>query len=152
MLDSVEVKNFGCSLSPEGSHRNFKFLDKHHSIVYYSVQMGQFQFILWLANWYLEAQSFEFEWDQGNLEKSASKHGVPRDEVESAFELKQAVAIGRQYSPPTDEERLCIVGPSVQGKLISIVFTLRSGRVRPISARPASKKERRVYEAVRKKT
>jgi uncharacterized DUF497 family protein len=114
--------------------------------------MGQFRFILWLANWYLESEAFEFEWDQGNLAKSSVKHGVPREEVESVFELKQAFALGRQVSPPADEERLCIVGPSTEGKLISIVFTLRDGRVRPISARPASKKERRVYETVRKET
>ena len=72
--------------------------------------------------------------------------------MESVFELKQAFAFGRQVSPPADEERLCIVGPSIEGELISIVFTLRDGRVRPISTRPASKKERRVYEAVRKET
>src|SRR5262249_12311032 len=103
--------------------------------------MGQFKFILWLAYWYLQTEIFDFEWDNGNSTKSAKKHGVSSDEVESVFELKLAATLGRQFSPVVDEERLCIVGPSSTGRLISIVFTLRDGRVRPISARPANRKE-----------
>ncbi|MFZ4404793.1 MAG: BrnT family toxin [Pseudobdellovibrionaceae bacterium] len=43
-----------------------------------------------------------------------------------------------------------IVGPSSEGRMISVVFTLRDGRVRPISARNASRKERKLYEEVSK--
>lgn len=114
--------------------------------------MGQFQFILWLAYWYLQSTGFEFEWDSGNSTKSAQKHGVGSEEVESVFELKLAAPLGRQKSPVVEEERLCIVGPSSQGRLLSVVFTLRDGRVRPISARPANKKEQKLYEEVRKAT
>lgn len=114
--------------------------------------MGQFQFVLWLAYWYSQTESFDFEWDAGNMAKSTSKHGVALDAVESVFELKLAVPIGRQVSPAAEEERLCVVGPTSEGQLVSVVFTLRSGRVRPISSRPASKKERRLYEDVRKAT
>lgn len=114
--------------------------------------MGQFQFILWLAYWYFQETSFDFEWDQSNSHKSAKKHDVSIEEVESLFELKLGVPIGRQISPPVHEERLCIVGPTQEGRMISVVFTLREGRVRPISSRPASRKERRDYEKVRKTT
>ena len=112
--------------------------------------MGQFRFILWLAYWYLQNDLFEFEWDRGNVHKSHDKHGVSPDEIESVFELKLAVPIGRQVSPVVDEERLCLVGPSIDGRMVSVVFTLRDGRVRPISARDASRKERKLYEEVRK--
>ena len=111
--------------------------------------MAQFQFILWLAYWYLQTEFFEFQWDKGNLAKSVTKHGVSTDEVESVFSLKMAVPIGRQVSPSVDEERLCVVGPSQEGRLLSVVFTLRDGRVRPISSRIAGHKERRLYEEVR---
>ena len=110
--------------------------------------MGQFKFALWLAYWYLQNESFEFEWDSGNSAKSLKKHGVTAEEVESVFELRLAVPIGRQVSPPTEEERLCIVGPSVEGRMISVVFTLRDGKVRPISCRLAHRKERKVYEEI----
>lgn len=122
------------------------------SIVYYSAFVGQFEFILWLACWYLQQESFEFEWDAANASKSKQKHGVETLEVESVFDLKLAATLGRQVSPETSEERLCIVGPSCEGRLISIVFTLRNGRVRPISSRLASRKERKLYEEVRKAT
>src|SRR5262245_15717694 len=112
--------------------------------------MAQFQFVLWLAYWYLQNDHFEFDWDSGNLRKSQDKHDVSPDEVESIFELKLAVPLGRQTSPHVPEERLCVVGPSWEGRMISVVFTIRDGRVRPISARDASRKERKLYEEVRK--
>lgn len=112
--------------------------------------MGQFKFVLWLAYWYLQNESFEFEWDSGNFTKSLAKHGVDTDEVESVFTLRMAVPIGRQVSPEVEEERLCLVGISFEGRLISVVFTLRDGSVRPISSRIANKKERKLYEEIRK--
>ena len=108
--------------------------------------MAHFKFIFWLAYWYLQSDLFEFEWDRGNLNKSLNKHDVSPDEIESVFELKLAVPLGRQVSPPVDEERLNLVGPSSEGRMISVVFTLRDGRVRPISGRDASRKERKLYE------
>lgn len=112
--------------------------------------MGQFKFVLWLAYWYLQNESFDFEWDAGNFTKSLAKHGVDTDEVESVFTLRMAVPIGRQISPEVDEERLCLVGISLEGRLISVVFTLRDGSIRPISSRIANKKERKLYEEIRK--
>lgn len=112
--------------------------------------MGRFRFILWLAYWYSQSEFFEFEWDAGNSEKSVNKHEVSIEEVESLFELRLGVPLGHQVTPPTEEERLCVIGPVSSGKMISVVFTLREGRVRPISSRPASRRERRTYEKVRK--
>lgn len=112
--------------------------------------MGQFKFTLWLAYWYLQSDVFEFEWDRGNSTKNKTKHGVSTADIEGVFALKLAVPIGRQVAPSVDEERLCVVGPTTAGGMISVVFTLRDGRVRPISSRPASRKERKLYEEVRK--
>ena len=116
------------------------------------MSIGQFRFVIWLYYWYLQAEGFDFEWDSANSNKSQAKHGVSTVEVESVFELKLAVPIGRQVSPPVAEERHCLVGPSEDGRMISVVFTLREGRVRPVSCRPASRKERALYEAIRKAT
>ena len=114
--------------------------------------MGQFKFALWLAYWYLQSEDFQFQWDDGNSAKSLSKHGVAREEVESVFEVRLAATLGRQFSPKTEEERLCLVGPSSQGRMLSIVFVLREGNIRPISSRLANKKERKLYEEIRKAT
>jgi uncharacterized DUF497 family protein len=114
--------------------------------------MAQFQFVMWLLYWYANARRFTFEWDSGNSTKSATKHGVESDEVESVFELKLGIPIGRQVTPETDEERLCLIGPSLKGRMLSIAFTIRDGRVRPISSRVANRKEKRLYEEIRKST
>lgn len=112
--------------------------------------MGQFRFVAWLVMWYMQKDRFEFEWDDGNSSKSVTKHGVELAEVESVFELRLAAPMGEQVSPSVDEERLSVVGPSFRGRIISVVFTLREGRVRPVSSRTASKKEVTKYEEIRK--
>ena len=55
--------------------------------------MAKFQFLLWVAYWYLQTEVFEFQWDQGNSTKSLIKHGVTIEEVESVFNLKLAALI-----------------------------------------------------------
>lgn len=112
--------------------------------------MAQFKFLLWLVYWYIQTNVFEFEWDKGNSVKSFAKHGVNQEEVESLFSLKWAVPIGKQVAPAVNEERYCILGPSLKGHILSVAFSLRDGRVRPISARPASRKERKIYADLRK--
>ena len=108
--------------------------------------MAIFKFIEWLAVWLLETAQFDFEWDAGNRTKSAKKHGVSTAEVEEVFALGQTAPLGLQTDPPVSEERLAIVGATAAGRVLHIVFTLRDGRVRPISARPAEKGERELYE------
>ena len=112
--------------------------------------MAHFKFIIWLAYWYQQSEIFDFEWDTGNYKKSLAKHDVSTEEIENLFKTKMAVPLGRQIIPSVDEERLCIIGPTDTGRMLSVVFTLRDGRVRPISGRPAGKKERRLYEEIDK--
>jgi uncharacterized DUF497 family protein len=114
--------------------------------------MAQFIFVEWLALWLVQAISIEFDWDDGNLIKSLIKHRVSDLEVEEVFMTGLAVPIGVQVSPIVDEERLAVVGPTSDGRLITIAFTLRDGKIRPISSRTANRKEKKLYETVRKIT
>ncbi|MBI4237413.1 MAG: BrnT family toxin [Deltaproteobacteria bacterium] len=57
--------------------------------------------------------------------------------------------MGRQIVSTVDEERFCLIGPSHAGRMLSVVFALRDGRVRLISARLASRKEKKAYEEIR---
>lgn len=109
--------------------------------------MAKFKFVEWLLLWLQETSHFEFDWDEGNRTKSASKHSVLTEETEEVFTLGQAVPLGVQVSPPVHEERLGIVGTTSVGRILHVVFTLRDGKVRPISTRTAHKKERELYEA-----
>jgi uncharacterized DUF497 family protein len=117
----------------------------------YSVYMAQWDFVEWLLFWILETSHFEFEWDEGNASKSAKKHGVETYEVEAVFRSGLALPLGIQISPVVNEQRLGLVGPTLNGKLLQIAFVMREGRVRVISARPAHKKERIKYEEILRK-
>lgn len=109
--------------------------------------MAKFKFVEWLLFWLQETSHFEFDWDDGNRTKSAAKHAVETAEAEEVFTLGEAAPMGVQVSPETPEERLGTVGVTSGGRILHVVFTLREGKVRPISARPAHKKEREFYEA-----
>ena len=114
--------------------------------------MAQFRFALWLVYWYLKTKTFHFEWDVGNSTKSRVKHGIENDEVESVFRLKSAIPYGEQVSPEIEELRVCLIGPDYNGRMLSIVFTFRDKKIRSISSRLASKKEKSFYEKIRKTT
>jgi uncharacterized DUF497 family protein len=101
--------------------------------------------------WILETSHFEFEWDRGNKTKSASKHGISTEEVEAVFRSGLALPLGIQTQPVVPEQRLGLVGPTISGKLLQVAFTLRDGKVRVISARPAHRKERTQYEEILRK-
>ena len=109
--------------------------------------MAKFKFVEWLLLWLQENSHVEFDWDEGNRTKSATKHAVRTEETEEVFTLGQAAPLGVQVSPAVHEERLGIVGTTSEGRILHVVFTLRDGKVRPISTRPAHKKERGLYEA-----
>ena len=109
--------------------------------------MAKFKFIEWLALWLQETAGFQFDWDDGNRTKSTSKHSVTPIEAEEVFLSGQAAPLGMQVSPEVLEERLGIVGPTYMGRILHVVFTLREGKIRPISAQPAHRKERELYEA-----
>jgi uncharacterized protein len=113
--------------------------------------MAQWEFVDWLFFWILETSYFEFEWDIGNRSKNASKHGISTEEVEAVFRSGLALPLGIQTSPAAPEQRLGLLGPTINDRLLQIAFVLREGRVRVISARPANKKERGRYEEILRK-
>jgi len=87
----------------------------------------------------------EFEWDEGNIDKNLIKHGVTNQEIEEVFfNLPTTVVEDRQHS--TSELRYLALGKSDTSKKLSIIFTIRKNKIRIISARPMSQKERKFYE------
>lgn len=113
--------------------------------------MAQWEFVEWLMFWILETSNFEFEWDKGNQSKNKEKHNISTEEIEAVFRSGAALPLGVQISPIVNEQRLGIIGPTLNGRLLQIAFTIRDGRVRPISARPAHSKERNQYEEILRK-
>ena len=85
-----------------------------------------------------------FEWDEGNSGKNEKRHGITDREAEEIF-FNKPLFIGR--SPKgSPEVRYAALGQTYGSRLLAVVFTIRSKRIRVISARPMSRKERKLYE------
>ena len=85
-----------------------------------------------------------FDWDKGNVEKNWINHRVSISECEEVF-TNEPLIIERAKSY-TAEERQAAFGKTDEGRLLAVVFTIRSNKIRVISARDMSRKERRCYE------
>ena len=85
-----------------------------------------------------------FEWDAGNSEKNWKRHQVTQTECEQTFAnlpLVLSVAVkGRKV-----EVRYFALGRTDAARELAVVFTVRGKRVRVISARPMSRRERKEY-------
>lgn len=87
----------------------------------------------------------EFEWDPEKARRNLSKHGVSFHEAATVFGDPLALT----YSDPDhsgDEDRFLTFGHSAEGQLLVVSHTDREDRTRIISARRATRKERRLYE------
>ena len=93
----------------------------------------------------------KFDWDQWNIQKNETKHGVSKLEAESIY-YDNALVIFEDIKHSTqNEKRWICYGTSLRNRVLMIAFTKRYKKVRIISARPASKKERKIYEEQKNK-
>lgn len=81
----------------------------------------------------------EFDWDEGNRNKSLLKHGVTNEEAEEAF-FDDSALIFR-----TRGDRYVLFGKTSGGMHLFQVFEFRGYRIRIISSRPMTVKEKRLY-------
>jgi len=87
----------------------------------------------------------EFEWDEDKAAANERKHGVPFTEAETVFADPLALT-GYDPDHSDEEDRYITMGTSIEGRLLVISHTDRDDKVRIISAREATRKERRDYE------
>jgi uncharacterized DUF497 family protein len=91
-----------------------------------------------------------FEWDPAKAVANLAKHGVTFEEALTVF----MDPVARIHSDPDHSEaeaREIIVGNSIHQRLPLVSFVERGEKVRLISARVSTKKERRDYEEKDKK-
>lgn len=90
--------------------------------------------------------AYVFEWNSAKAIANAEKHGVTFDEASTVFGDPLALLI-----PDPDhsegEERYLLLGMSTHQRLLVVAFAERPPRTRIISARRATRQERRGYEA-----
>jgi hypothetical protein len=85
------------------------------------------------------------EWDEEKARVNLAKHRVSFWEAETVFHDPLAATF-HVDTHSTGEDRFLTVGLSVQGRVLIVVHTERSGHPRIISARVATRRERKVYE------
>jgi hypothetical protein len=91
--------------------------------------------------------SLEFEWDARKEALNRRKHGVSFEEAATAFADARSLTVP-DPDHSVDEDRFVLLGMSYRGRLLVVVHTERGDNLRIISARRATKSERRQYGEV----
>ena len=89
-----------------------------------------------------------FEWNPGNWRESELRHGVAAAEAEEVLLNDPVCQVDTPHSG--DAQRYVALGVTNEGRALLVAFTIRRSRVRIISARPMSRKERGIYEEAQK--
>jgi hypothetical protein len=87
----------------------------------------------------------DFEWDAAKARANRRKHGVSFEEAADVFGDEHSSTV---FDPDhsVGEGRHIIFGKSSAGKHLVVAFTERGARIRIISARVMTPRERRAYE------
>lgn len=87
----------------------------------------------------------QFEWDPAKAAENLKKHGV--DFREAATVLDDPLSwTFPDLEHSTNESRFIIIGLSLPGRLLVVAHTESNGLIRIISARVATRSERKFYE------
>jgi len=84
----------------------------------------------------------ELEWDPRKAEANYRKHGVRFSDAESVLEDRRAITV---EDPHPHEERWVTIGLDGLGRVLVVAYAWRHERVRVISARRATPRERKEY-------
>ena len=85
------------------------------------------------------------EWDDQKAAANARKHGVTFQEAATVLEHALSITF-RDPDHSVEEFRFLTIGLSSIGRILMVAHTDRAEAVRLISARPATRSERRFYE------
>ena len=87
-----------------------------------------------------------FRWDQRKAKANLVKHEISFEEASSAFGDSLSITI-EDIDHSHGEIRYILLGETLVHNLVVVVHTERNGEIRIISARLATRQERRSYEA-----
>lgn len=83
----------------------------------------------------------EFEWDEGKRQSNRKKHGI---DFAKASKIFRKETLDFEDTRDYNEQRYLAIGET-EGSIITVVYTYRNDKIRIISARKASKNEKRIY-------
>ncbi len=85
-----------------------------------------------------------YSWDEHKAASNSRKHGV--DFADAVIALEDDLALTVSDDGSEDEERYLTLGTDPLGRLLVVVWTEFDTEIRVISARKATRHERRQYE------
>ena len=86
-----------------------------------------------------------FEWDDKKSNKNLKKHGIAFEEAATVFGDPLSITIPDPKHSKA-EHRFIIIGESVQRRTLVVVHVERTDKIRIISARRATRREKKIYE------
>ncbi|MEH2256475.1 BrnT family toxin [Nostoc sp.] len=89
--------------------------------------------------------NLEFEWDNQKASLNLNKHSISFEAAKTVFNDSLAYIFNDEWHS-VGERREIIIGHDQDNRLLLVCFTERANVIRIISARLATKKERRDYE------
>jgi uncharacterized DUF497 family protein len=89
--------------------------------------------------------ALEFEWNPAKAELNLKEHGVSFDEATTVFRDTLSITIA-DPDHSDSEDRFIDIGMSHRRQLLVVSYTERKDRIRIISARRATRTERKGYE------
>ncbi len=95
-------------------------------------------------------EPIKFDWDNYNIEHIRTKHKIEPYECEQIF-FNLPFVVGPDTTHSQQEVRYYLYGKTDTGKILFAVFTIRRNKIRIVTARTASRKERRLYYEQTKK-
>jgi uncharacterized DUF497 family protein len=90
----------------------------------------------------------KFEWDAAKAASNVRKHGISFEEAKSVFYDEFAIQFYNSENSELEEDRFLMLGISSESRILLVCHCERdsSNTIRIISARKATKKERKFYE------
>ena len=89
--------------------------------------------------------ALHFEWDENKATANYQKHGISFDEAKTVFNDPFSITIA-DPKHSLNEERYIDIGLSVRVRVLVVVYTERESKIRIISCRQATTRERKTYE------
>ncbi len=107
-------------------------------------------YILNIYNWErmetVSLPEFEgFDWDEGNVRKNWESHRVMQQEAEQVF-FNRPLIVADDVKHSEADRRYYVLGQTDEDRALFVAFTVREERIRVISARDMSRRERKVYQ------
>lgn len=86
-----------------------------------------------------------FDWDAANIAHIA-RHDIVPEEAEQVVETDP---VDLELVVRNGEERIVLLGATLSDRVLIVVVTIRGEVFRVVTARPANRKQRRIYRELR---